>query len=455
MQIIRRFFQTSQLERQKLLVSGSLFFFIIASYSIAKELQYLIFNATVGVTYVPLAKLLGIIMLLPFIFVDGFLVDRLKRYQILGLYLLIYSIIGFSFFCLLGMPEIGLSNPDKGTHRIIGWMFFLYVEGYIIFIVSVAWAFFNSIHKPGHAEHTYGFIVSCSKIGGICSVIFAYLLFSKVSLDGFSDVHKLRLLLLISSSLLGFGVMVLYIALRKMPADVFAGYHTSVGEKVKKTGAAEGIKLIFKQPYVLGIFGIVFCCDIMIEVVNYQRLLVVMVEKTANHIKPIGEMAATLYSQTSMMHITGFILSFFVTNGLMRFLGTKISLFVPPMLVSALVIIYFVTGYDNVLVALYVILHALSYSVNAPIRESLYIVTSRDIQLKSKFAVDAVGIKVSRGAGHLFNLVMSKIFVGAKTHIVLLANNVFFMFIVSLWFVVCALVGNRYAKAKRDSEVIS
>jgi len=455
MGLIGRFFGVSPLERQKLLISGALFFLLIASYSLVKELQNIIFGNMVGVTYAPIAKILTLFVLLPLSIIDGFLADRLKRYQILVVYLVGFSVIGFTFYYLLGVPRIGLENQVRDPYRILGWLFYVYIEGYPVLIFGVFWAFVNSIHKPQDAEHTYGFIVGWSKLGGLCSATFAYFMFCGGILVQLNDFEKVRLALIISSSLLIFGAIFLQVVCRRMDSKVFVGYHASRDERIKRTGAIEGLRVIFRQPYVVGIFLLIFCCEGLMEVVNYQRLLIVLTDKGMDSgVKSIGEAASTLYSHIIVMHLAGASLSFFVTNGLMRFLGTRIALFATPALCLLMVLIYFITMSDAVLISLYIALHALNYCVHTPIRESLYIITSRDIQLKSKFIVDVLGSKASRAVGQTFNLMVSRLVVNSNVHLIALANNIFFVVILGLWFFVATFVGIRYAEAKVGKEVI-
>lgn len=424
-------------------MSGLLFFFVLASYSIAKELQNIIFTSTVGINYIPIAKISAVIVMIPCIFLDGILVDRLKRYQLLIMYLSIYCIFGLILCCLLGYFKL--------NNQVLGWVFYMYVEGYIVFILGVFWSFANSINEPSDAENTYGFIVSCSKIGGILSAGFAYLLMFYAK---FNIVYKLQLLLTISSTLLGIAAIYLYFTIKVRDEATLAGYHTSINEESKKTGAWEGVKLLFTKPYVIGIFFIILFCDIIVEIINYQRLLITIGTKPTS-IASISLVAAKLYGQIFVMHLVGFLLSFFLTNIIMRTLGTGFALFVTPTLILISIIIYLVTQIDQVLILLYIVLHAMSYSISTPIRESLYIITSRDIQLKSKFAVDALAVKLARGTGHLFNFSMIKIFAQAQRQLITIASNIFCLFILIFWLLVCVLVRKRYNKAIDNKEIIT
>ncbi|CAL7960996.1 ATP:ADP antiporter, AAA family [Alphaproteobacteria bacterium] len=449
MHLIKRLFSLSKIEQQKLKITGLLFFCIIASYTIAKELQHIIFNVAVGITHMPFAKLLIMLLLLPLLFVDGMLVDRFRRDQILMLYLTIFSFTGLTFCYLLGTGDV-----QAHVSPIIGWLFFLYVEGYVVFILGVFWAFANSIHNPQHAEHTYGFIVSISKLGGIFSGGFAYLFLSTRLSENFKDIDKLRVLLCISSAMLGIAALFLYTQLKKVKKNVLQGYCTNICEKIEKTGAAAGLKLMIKQPYILGIFFIIFSYEVMVEVINYQRLLVVMPGKAAAVGESISAIGTALYCQSMTMQALACILSFFIANGMLRFLGIRTSLFIMPIFVFCILAAYFASGVQQIFVFLYIVLHALNYGVNTPIREGLYIVASRDIQLKSKFIVDGLAVKTGRCTGQLFNIGVSKVLMHAQYGSIAFATNTFFICGLSIWFIVCTAVGKRYAKAIRQNELI-
>ena len=320
-------FSLDNTEILKLTVGGLLFFAIIASYTLVQELKYGLFSAIVGPYHIPAAKLLAFIILFPAIILDGYLVDRFKRYQLLILYTFIFGAIGILFTFLSAHPEIGISNTKQDVGRIFGWAFLIYVEGFAPFLLGVFWAFMNSIHNPKNAQRTYGFITSASKIGGIFVTSFAYLFLSShrlffVNLDG---TTKIQLIILFASLLLLFASLFLSLMIKKLNLDTFKGYHTKIDEVSKKTGAWIGIKILLKNRYVLGVFLLVFLADIIAEIVNYKRILIVMGDKSAD--VSLYDKLAKLYLQLLYMHLIGLAISVFLTNSVMRLLGTRVCIF--------------------------------------------------------------------------------------------------------------------------------
>jgi AAA family ATP:ADP antiporter len=97
-----------------------------------------------------------------------------------------------------------------------------------------------------------------------------------------------------------------------------------------------------------------------------------------------------------------------------------------------------------------VIFTALNYAFLAPVRESLYLPTVKEIKFKSKSWIDAFGSKFAKTAGSMFNVFASKM--GAS--LLLPVYSFFFAGIVCMWFGVAFLLGRRFEKAVTNNEVI-
>ena len=97
------------------------------------------------------------------------LVDRVRRYNLLVFYSLIYAVICLILAIFVSAPQIGLKNTNQSVYRLFGWFFFILVEGFSPFVLGVFLAFSNSINSPESAKKNYAFMVSGSKIGGMVS----------------------------------------------------------------------------------------------------------------------------------------------------------------------------------------------------------------------------------------------------------------------------------------------
>ena len=452
---IKRFYHLNPSEVLKLAVGGVLFFLIIASYTLCQELKYGIFSLIVGTYHIPSAKLLAIVFIIPAIMLDGFLVNTFKRHQLVILYTSFFGFLGLLMSYFISHPEIGISNLNKDSSRIFGWIFFIYVEAFSPFLLGVFWAFMNSIHKPDNAQNTYGFIVSFSKLGGIIMAVSAYLFLSnnRYLSTNISDVNKIVIVFTCASFLLLAAALYLGMMISKLNLKELKGYYAASGEKSSRTGILYGIKVLLRNRYVLGIFLIVLLGDIISEILNYKRVSAVMNTKSegGSFCLSISE----LYLQIIYMQTIGFFISIFLTNGLMRFLGTKYCLYIMPCITLVFSLVYIVLRNDQVIIWLYILSKAMYYTLGSPIRESLYIVTTKDIQFKAKFVIDALGTKLARNTGQTINygLNMLSKHVGHTSSII--ALNFLFIAIPLLWVVVALYVSNIYQKTLDNDEVIS
>ena len=98
----------------------------------------------------------------------------------------------------------------------------------------------------------------------------------------------------------------------------------------------------------------------------------------------------------------------------------------------------------------FVVFTALNYAFLAPVRESLYLPTIKEIKFKSKSWIDAFGSKFAKTAGSMFNVFASTM----GEAFILPAHSFFFAVIIGLWFGVTFLLGRRFEQAIAKNEVI-
>lgn len=438
-------------ERIKLVLLTLSFFFIIGAYTIAKELKDAMFDAIVGKDYIPYAKTITMFLLVPSIFIYSQLVDSLRKYQLLMVYTFAFGIIGLLFAVLLGNPTIGLPNTDASPYRIFGWLFYFFVEGYSPFVVSVFWAFANSVNSPENAKQNYAFIVSGSKIGGMTTAAFAYWLLScsdAGSFWAFSDTMRHQLLFGAASVCLLVVPLVLWLLVRSVSAAALHGYEAGyqVERQRKKkgeesTGVLSGLSMLIKYPYAFGIFCVVLFYEVIQTIVNFQRIGIAK-EGAAK----VSEVSAALFQPIFFIHMIGLLISLFGTTMLLRRLGEKRCLLLVPFSIAALYIFFRITGTKQAFWIFLVGMRGIHYAFSYPVRESLYIPTVKEIKFKSKSWIDAFGAKFAKASGSLFNLIEPASY--------LMAQSVLFGGIMGVWIVAAYLLGTRFEKAVARNEVI-
>lgn len=452
--------------RRKVMFLMFTFFFLIAGYTLIKELKDAIFVAIVGRDYLPKAKFLTPFLLVPLIFFYSFLVDRIRRFQLLYVYAIIFSVLSLGIAYFLGHPTIGLANTDTSPYRFFGWLVYFLYESASPFLVGVFWAFANSISTPAEAKKDYALLVAFSKVGGALAALFAWLMLSCRSLCGtdcLPDIFLIQLMLVVVAILL-LGVPVcVYLLVRRIPGYMLHGYeavYQAEKEKSKKgeekTGMFSGLFTLIKYPYVLGIFGMVFFFEVLNVVLNFQRIVVAQLSSSG-----IAEFCGNLYKPLFFMHSIGFFIALFGTRTLVQRLGERRCLLLIPGSAGVLVLLFMAHTWlgnpfmsvNAALMILFVLLRSINYAFSYPIREALYIPTVKEMKFKSKSWIDAYGSKIAKSFGSFFNLCTKQI-AAPGTFGFLMVYSLFFGGMIGLWYIVAYLLGNRYERAVAQNEVI-
>jgi ATP:ADP antiporter, AAA family len=453
--LFKALFNVEPHERLKLLLLTITFFFIIASYTILKELSSSVFVVIVGKDYIPRARILSMIVLVPAILLYSFLVDRLRRHYLLYVYSIFYGIVGLVFCVLLNHPTIGLPNCVSSPSRLFGWLFYFFEEGYSPFMVSVFWAFANSVTSPEKAKQNYGLMVSGSKLGGMVSAGLAWILLSHSNPFACwvsSDIGRHQLLLAFSAMMNLLVPFVIMALVRYVPGKYLHGYEAAYrvererrrhGEE--KTGLFAGLYMFIKYPYLLGIFCMVFFYEVINTVLSYQRVVIAQANATS-----VADVSSFLFMIIFITHSIGFLISLLGTKTLLNKLGERFCLILIPV-ATGLLLFYFMFNYNGWgLLTAFILMRAINYGFSYPVRESLYIPTVKEIMFKSKSWIDAFGSKFAKTSGSSFN--MFAIYLGQN--MIFAAYCFFFAGIIGVWVVAAYLLGKRFEKAIARNEVI-
>lgn len=443
-------------ERLKTFFLGMSFFFIIFSYTLVKELKDSIFMGIIGTkNHVPTAKLLTIFALIPLVFLYSKLVDNMRRYQLLCVCAGIYSFIGFICVFMIGHPSIGLSNGVTGADRIFGWVYYFYIESFSPFVLSVFWAFLNSVSSPKSAKQNYGILIAFSKVGGMLSAGLGWLFLYYSGIlyaHGWTETGMIQFLMLVSSASLLLVPATILLMMKKVSGAHLHGYEAAYKLEKKqskkgkeKTGMWSGLKMLIKYPYTFGIFGFVLFYEIISSILSFQRLGMAQEAGCG-----IAGTSCFLLGLSFSVHCVGFFISLFGTRALASKLGERLALLVIPISMGTLLLYYTFSTSPASLLICFVVIRAIYYAFNQPVVEALYIPTVKSVKFKSKSWIDTFGKKMAKGIGSIFNGVSAQFGpVLAQT-----VNAGLFGVVIALWTVVAYLLGNRYHKAIKNQEVI-
>lgn len=451
-------------DRLKLLFLSVIFFVAIGGYTIVRALKDSIFVSIVGREYWGWAKMWSIIILIPAILLYSKIVDLLRRYEVAMVYGILYGIGGLTIAYFIADPVIGLPNTVASGDRAFGWIVYFFLEGLNPFLISVLWAFSHSITRPDEARTNYPLMVAASKIGGMVATAGACTLLAWQSEPGkqlFSDVVNHQILIGIGSIFLLAIPLLLYWFIKTVPGRFLHGYEAAYKvEKQRaeheKTGiwqscksAFSGLWLLLRYPYTLGIFGVIFFWEIVSVFLNYERLGVA--QKAAAH--NMSVQSCIILNQEFWAHFVGLFITLIGTRTLLNLLGERKSLILVPLIVGALVVLHLSVESVSILTVVFVLTRSLNYAFAQPLRESLYIPTTKEIKFKTKSWIDAFGVKVAKGVGGGYATVMAQL-VAVSESLAFIGGMSFFLLIIGCWLVTAHLLGRRFERAVKHNEVI-
>jgi AAA family ATP:ADP antiporter len=440
--------------RQKVFYLSLTFLLLSCCQVIWRPLKMAIFSKMVGAYLVPDAKLYSLLYVIPLILVYSKLVDWLRRHHLLYCFILFHAVGGIIFSYFLAHPAYGLANTVASSNRILGWIFYFFMEGFDAFYSTTFWAFADSVNNPKDAKNYYGFFVSGSKVGGIAA---SGLLYLAIRASSTTDHYSLLPnALFIGSIMLVAASLAIKALISRVPDDYMHGYESSYQLEIHKNrdskgiwssiaSAFDGLFIMIKKPYVLGIFSLVAFYEIMVVIFDWWVAL------HADASNPtVGSMTAYYAFYYFLLNVIGLGISFFGTTPLLRLIGTRLSLFIFPVLCLVMLIITYLFPTASVFFAVLVALRALNYSFNHPTREVLYIPTTKDIKFKAKTWTDAFGSRIAKSFGSVFNVSLK----GATPAFALLSSLTLSFGLTFLWLILVYFLGKTLQNAIDTKQVI-
>ncbi|KAG5183443.1 hypothetical protein JKP88DRAFT_354609 [Tribonema minus] len=211
-----------------------------------------------------------------------------------------------------------------------------------------------------------------------------------------------------------------------------------------------------RHRFVVMILGISCLYEIALTVLDYQMKVMGVAKFRAAALRGEGGGSAASENFAALMGRFGqatnglsLLLSLLGTSLIVRKLGLPFTLTVfPVLLVLAIVVSYFHPSLWVLFVAVSM-LKGLTYALNEPCKEMLYMVTSDSIKFKAKAWIDVFGSRVAKGMGSIITGTSK----GNKD--VLITYGSFAIFLVSLGLLGLSLVvGQEFSKLVRTGQII-
>jgi len=442
-------------EFKKFLRMGVIFALIIGVYWTLRPLKDAIFIQLVDKHQLPFAKTVSVLALLPLVMFYTRLLEKTSREKMLLILPTFYGLVTlcFSFFILAfqdSATEIA-SNSTGGLILIrgFGYFWYLFVESFGSLVVALFWAFSADTTEPNAAKKGFPLVVAIGQVGGI---LFPYSIGGLPHRLGFATD---------SVSVMCLGLFTLCIIplvrhfLRATPEHLLKSFHgknEKEEEHKQEPGFLEGLKLLLKNRYLLGIFSANFIYEVVVTIFDYNFKLAASSEYSG---VALSRYLSLYGSSVNVVSLACLLLGI---SNVTRFLGVGVALAAMPIIVAIALFGFLTMNSLGFLFSLMVGSKAINYALNGPALKQLYIPTTPDAKFKAQAWIETFGSRSSKQAGSMFNMSLApleKAFgeLAGKSHYLMLSGILCFP-LLAFWFLVALFLGRSYKKAIQEKKVI-
>lgn len=416
-------------EYKKFGMLSATFLFIIGTYWLMRPLKDALFMNIVGKLYLPYAKMVSVLFLIPLILIYSKLVDIFEKHK---LFYIITAGYG-SFFILIAYflthPTIGLANTTPSKYRLLGWVIYLGIESFGSLVVALFWSFVASTTETSSAKRGYAIIISGAQIGSITGPEFA---------KHATQIGMPSLALIVACGIFIIPLMIfLFVTLQ--PQSIA----NTKQEQKKSTGFLEGLRLLFSKPYLLGILGVATLYEVIGTVLDYQMKFIA--DDVYHSTEKVTEFLG-LYGQCA--NLLALVFALVGTSFIIRNFGLTFSLVAFPITIGAVVCYVWIYPTLWVLFGAMVAIKGLSYALNNPCKEIMYIPTSKDVKFKTKSWIDAFGSRTAKAGGSGINAIFTNM------TSLMFYGSLISLGIVGIWVIVALYVGRTNHKLVEEGHIV-
>ncbi len=397
-----------------------------------------------GREMVPLAKTLSPIVVISAVIIYSKLVDMFEKhklfYIIVSFYLVIFSAITAILFV---SDQFGPAAVGKMPLAAAGMLAYLATESFGSLIVALFWSFTVSSTKSDEAKRGFPFIIAIGQIGAIAGS-------ALMLIKGLPSVWPLYIIAL--ALLVGIMLVVRQLV-KSIPKEHM------VSDKVEKKTAPDflaGIRLLLTRPYLMGVLVVSTFYEIAKMIVDYQM-------KSQASIIPGFDFQHFLGIFGVATNTLSFAMALLGISYMFKHVRLQICLLIYPVVFGgALIGLYFfyhsgpeATTLLWVTFGVMMLVTAISYAVNNPVKEMMYIPTSKDAKFKAKGFTDMFGSRVAKMSGARIGDLCNVTGNPALSISNLMAyGTLCSLGIIGLWIAVALYVGKKNAQLVKDGEII-
>lgn len=395
-----------------------------------------------GKDLIPTLKMITPFIVAGVVVVYTKLLDIMEKHKLFYVFCSFYAILfGLTSAALFVLKTAGPEYIGAYPLAILGVAVYFATESFGSLVIALFWSFAVSCNKTDEAKRSFPFMIAVAQIGTIGGSSLLVLGMPNWAIYALCTITTILVMVMINR-------IVSVIPASNLTSDKV--------EKKQKPDILAGIKLLFTQPYLLGVFIVSTFYEIVKTIVDFQM-------KSQASLLPGVNFEVFLGWFGFWTNMTAFLMALLGTSYIMKKYGLKFCILLYPVTFSfALVSLYayYLTNPspENLLWATFgvmMLVTAISYAVNNPTKEMMYIPTSNDAKFKVKGITDTVGSRGSKACGSAIN---NSLNVGA-TQAIKVANLMAFGTIIGLgfiaiWLIAAFYVGTKNAQLVKDNQII-
>lgn len=403
-----------------------------------------------GRLFQPLAKTISVFVVIALVAVYTKLVDMFEKhklfYIVCGFYAIIFSAVTGALFVQSVWGSVYLGKTVLGA---IGWITYLAIESFGSILVALFWSFTASVVTTDSAKRGYPLIIAAAQVGAIGGS--ALNLFS----EQIGGIWQLFLL----STLFVLAIMfVIKAFMTIIPVQDRIGNREAHATEKKHEGFIEGlvagVKLLFTRGYLFGILIVSTFYEVINTIIDYQM-------KSQADLHPSYQSATAFNKFMGVYGLATNTLAFLMvllgTSYIMKRYGlTFCLLFYPVILTGALSALYgfFLTSPSATYLlwatfGVMMVAKGLSYAVNNPTKEMMYIPTSKDAKFKTKGFIDMFGSRMAKMGGARVSDPFKHHLADLMTYGTLLSFG-----LIGIWLAAALYVGRKNAHLTKEGHIV-
>jgi AAA family ATP:ADP antiporter len=436
-------------EFRKFLRMGMIFMIIIGCYWTLRPLKDAVFIQFVGGPYIPYAKTVSVLLMIPFVGFYTKLVGKFNKEKMLTMLPIFYGVLVLLFAIVVHLVQAEVYVGQVST-AVLGFIWYFFVESYGSLLPALFWAVAADVTDPKTAKRGFALIYAFGQFGGVIA---------PYAVGGLP--HRLGLSTdFISMAILGFLITLVVVLVKRFfrvtPKELLSSYaHDKIEEKDtngKKPSFIEGLKLLCSNKYLIAMFAANFFFEFIVTIFDFSFKI------AAGNVYKGVELSNYLSIYGSSVNIVSCLCLLLGVSNVTRFLGVGAALAIMPIVLGTALVGFLSMDSLNFLFALMVGSKAINYALNGPALKQLYIPTTKDVHFKAQAWIETFGSRASKEAGSIVNMAFKPLqnafgVVSGKAYFMAVSGTIGFC-MVGIWFFVALYLGKTFKKAINENTVV-